>query len=228
MSNQPPVKISRVVRIKSRAKIAPYVLGFGVMGTAVFAALASGRAEREEQATALPPLQATTIAAPAPPPPATIAETSPPAAISLTSVPPPPPPAVLVPRERPVYFNQAPAAGAARPENDAASRARARASAPALVVDLGPTKTSELPFSPMGFGRPFSPAGALFLTASMQEDPVGASIAAAGPPADAPVSVAPVSVAPVGVAPVVVGTTESTSARDLNDNERFASHAGNR
>jgi alpha/beta superfamily hydrolase len=68
MNEQPPVKIPRVAGVSRRARVAPYVIGFGFLGTAVFASLASNRAEREEQASALPPLQTTTVAAPAPPP----------------------------------------------------------------------------------------------------------------------------------------------------------------
>jgi type IV secretion system protein VirB10 len=249
MNEQPPVKIPRVAGVSRRARVAPYVIGFGFLGTAVFASLASNRAEREEQASALPPLQTTTVAAPAPPPAAATVETKPQVTIPFTSAPPPSSTISPIARERPVYVGSLPVAPAAPPESGVAERARNRASAPALVIDLGPTKTSaagadsenlqspeqrsELQASAqfgsalqaaavhpslMSLLRTGLPGAAFFRSASAQSDPVGASIATAGPPADPPVA----------VAPVVVGTGENASARDLNPNERFSTRAGNR
>ena len=219
MSDLPPVKIPRVAKPRTRARVAPYALGLGVLGTAVFASLASNRAEREEQASALPPLRATTIAAPAPPPPAIVPVVQVPVAIPFTSAPPPPPP-VAIPYAQPRAYGYTPVAPRAPAENDAAARARARIAAPALLGDRPPAKTSELRASSEELVPSGLPAVAFLRTASMQIDPTGASIAAAGPPADAVTVVAPV----VGS---VVGSVDP-GTRDLNSNERFSSRAGNR
>ncbi len=245
MNDQPPVRIPSVGRARRRTKVAPYVIGFGILGAAVFASLASNRAERDEQTSALPPLQATTVAAPAPPPPGTTIEVKPQVMIPVTSASPPSSAMPVVRPERPVYVGVAPVVRPAPSDNGGAERARNRASAPALVVDLGPTNTSESgvesdkflspgpPAAPQfrsalqasslhspleSLFQPGRPAVAFFQSASAQSDPVGASIAAAGPPAE------PV----VTVAPVVVGTGENATIRDLNPNERFSSRASTR
>jgi len=128
-------------------------------------------------------------------------------------------------------YGPAPAPPALPPNNGAAERARARVSAPALIVDLAPARTSELSPTPTSINdgpwpaaamfRTSSmhsdPTAALFRTASMQADPTGAAIAAAGPPPEA------VTV----VAPVIEGSS-GANMRDLNPNERFSSRAGNR
>jgi type IV secretion system protein VirB10 len=61
--------------------------------------------------------------------------------------------------------------------------------------------------------------------ASMQQDPTGAAITAAGPPPG-------VSAPPVPVVPVVPGTglvsPADSGTRDLNENERFSDRAGNK
>lgn len=218
MSDRPPIKIPRVGQPAARSRTAPYALGLGVLGTAVFAGLASNRAAREEQSSALPPLRATTMTAPAPPPPFAVPIAAPTVVIPMTSVPQPAPPIALVPRERPVYFGPAPVARPVRPVNDSAERARARATAPTLIVDLGPTKSSDLSVSLEPLGPAILPAAAFFRPASLQTaDPVGASIAAAGPPAEAVTVVAP-----------VVGSVDSLNSRDLNANERFSARAGSR
>ena len=217
MSEQPPVKIPRVGRPRARAKIAPFAIGLGALGAAVFAGLAGNRAVRIEQASALPPLRSTTMTAPAPSPPVAIPVAAPTVVIPMTS-PQPTPPVVAVPREQPFYTSPSPTTRPAPPANDAAERARARASAPALIVDLAPTKSSDLMLQDDILGPAVSPAAALFRTASLQvADPVGASIAAAGPPAEAVTVVAP-----------VVGNIETANTRDLNANERFSARAGNR
>jgi hypothetical protein len=96
MSDQPPVNIPRVARITGRTRMAPYVIGFGVLGTVVFASLASGRNDREEVSSALPPLKATTVSAPVPPPLVVATETKPFVAVPMTSAQPSPPPSAQV------------------------------------------------------------------------------------------------------------------------------------
>lgn len=217
MSDQPPVKIPRVGRPRARARIAPYAIGLGALGAAVFAGLAGNRAARVEQASALPPLRATTMTAPAPAPPLAIPTAAPTVVIPMTS-PQSIPPVVAVPREQPFSISPPPATRPPPSLNDAAERARARVSAPTLVVDLAPTKTSELMQQDDILGPQVSPAAVLFRTASLQvADPVGASIAAAGPPAEAVTVVAP-----------VVGNIDTANTRDLNANERFSARAGSR
>ena len=212
MSELPPVNIPRVARTTSRTRIAPFALGLGVIGTAVFASLASHRAAREEQATALPPLRTTTITAPAPPP-AVVASTASIVPIPIQS--PPPPPVMAVPMQPQRPYSMVPAARPPRSDNGAAERARARIAAPALIVDLPPARTGEgLRASPTSLedaGRPL--AASMFQTASLQ-DPTGAAIVAAGPPPEI------VAVAPVG--------SIDPAARDLNSNERFSTRAGNK
>ncbi|MEO6359910.1 MAG: TrbI/VirB10 family protein [Sphingomicrobium sp.] len=120
-------------------------------------------------------------------------------------------------------MSRAPVVRTPAPPNAAAERARARVAAPALIVDIAPTKTSELRPDVNALGSPVSPAAALFRTASLQVDPVGAAIAAAGPPQEVVAGPPPVTI----VAPVV-GSSDTVNARDLNPNERFASRAGKR
>jgi len=217
MSDQPPVKIPRVGQPRGRTAIAPYALGLGVLGTAVFASLASNRAEREEQGSALPPLRATTMTAPAPPPPVAV-PVAVPVGIPMTSVPQPAPPVAVQP-QRPAYYGPPPAPRPSPTINEGAERARARVLAPALIVDLGPTKTSEFTPETQVLGPAVPPAAGLFRFASVQQqqDPVGASIAAAGPPAEAVAVIEPVG-----------GTIRTITPRDLNANERFSERAGGR
>ena len=220
MSDLPPVKIPSVARPKTRAKVAPYAIGLGVLGTAVFASLASNRASQEEQASALPPLRATTIAAPVPPPPAIVPVAPPIVAIPFTSAPQPAPSPVAIPAQ-PTYGYApvtVPVVRAPPSDGGAAARAKARISAPALIVDLPPAKTSELRPSSFAPSSGAYPAAGLLRTASMQvADPTGASIAAAGPP-------------PEAVTVIAAPPTESNgvNTRDLNANERFSSRAGSR
>ena len=219
MSEIPPVKVPRVGRPAQRAKIAPYAIGLGVLGTAVFASLASNRAAQEEQASALPPLRATTIAAPAPPPPAIVpVVVPPPVAIPFTSVPQPAPPPAPAQIQPSYVYPPTPLVRAPPSDGGAAARAKARISAPALIVDLPPAKTSDLrSFGPSTGGFP---AAGLLRTASMQQvaDPTGASIAAAGPP--------PEAVTVVAAPPPI--DSNGVNTRDLNANERFSTRAGNR
>lgn len=217
MSEQPPVKIPRVGRTQAKTKVAPFAIGLGILGSAVFAGLASNRAEREVQDSALPPLRATTVTAPTPPPAAVAPVAAPSVAIPFTSAPRPVAPIVVVPREAPAYYGTPVAPRPPAPVSDAAERARARLSAPALIVDLGPTKASDLSLDANPFAPTMTPAAALFRQASVQAaDPVGAAIAAAGPPAEAVTVVAPVA-----------GGLDGAS-RDLNANERFSVRAGRR
>jgi type IV secretory pathway VirB10-like protein len=213
MSELPPVNIPRVARAAKRTRIAPFALGLGVIGTAVCASLASHRSAREDQASALPPLKATTITAPAPPPPAIVAQVVTPVAIPMP-VAPPAPMVVAAPYQPQRLYAPGAVARPPRSEGGAAERARARIAAPALIVDLAPLR----PSGETARGQSASydgslPAAALFRNASMQ-DPTGASIAAAGP-APAPEVLVPIVPADPG-------------ARDLNGNERFASRAGNK
>ncbi len=214
MTELPPVKIPRVARKASRTKIAPFALGLGVIGTAVFASLASHRAAREEQATALPPLRTTTITAPAPPPPAILATPT-----TIVPIPIPttqPIPVIAVPMQSQRTYGLIPVVRAPRSDNGAADRARARIAAPALIVDLPPARTGgDGPrLGQTSFNESAMPlAATLFQTASLQ-DPTGAAIVAAGPPA-IPETIVPIA----SIDPV---------ARDLNSNERFSSRAGNK
>jgi len=213
MSELPPVKIPRIARAGKRTKIAPFALGLGVIGTAVFASLASHRADRQEQASALPPLRTTTITAPAPPPPAVIAQATTPVAIPIQM--PPPPPPVAAPYQPPRPYPTVPVARAPRSDGGAAERARARISAPALIVDLPPARPSGESLRGQSSSLENTLlAAALMRNASLQ-DPTGAAIAAAGPAAETALPVVP-------VVPVDSG------ARDLNGNERFANRAGNK
>jgi type IV secretion system protein VirB10 len=227
------------------------MIGFGILGTAVFAALASNRADRDDQSSALPPLQAATAPAPAPAPPATTVEVKP--QIPMTSAPPPSSAIRIVRPEHQAYVGEAPVARPAPTDNLGADRARAAASAPALIIDLGPTNTSEsgvdsdrlqspaLPVarqfrsalqpsfldSPLkSLFEPGLPAARFFQAAAAQSDPVGASIAAADPAPDT-ASGAPAEPV-VTAAPVVVGRGDNSAAGDLTPNERFSSRAGTR
>ena len=214
MSELPPVNIPRVARTTSRTRIAPFALGLGVIGTAVFASLASHRAAREEQATALPPLRTTTITAPAPPP-ALVATPTTIVPIPIQSTPPIPVVAVPMQTQRP--YGMVPVVRAPHSDNGAAERARARIAAPALIVDLPPARTTgEGPRSGQtSFNESTVPlAASLMRTASLQ-DPTGAAIVAAGPPVIIPDAVIPVT----SIDPVT---------RDLNSNERFSTRAGNK
>lgn len=218
MSELPPVKIPRVGRTQAKAKVAPFAIGLGILGSAVFAGLASNRAERVVQGSALPPLRATTVATPAPPPAAMAPVSTPTVAIPFTSTPRPAVPIAVVPREAPAYYGPPIAPRPVAPVNDAAERARARLSSPALIVDLGPTKASDLSIDANPFAPAITPAAALFRQASVQAaDPVGAAIVASGPPAEAVTVVAP-----------VVGSIDGPASRDLNANERFSVRAGRR
>ena len=209
MSELPPVIIPRVGRARSRTKIAPFALGLGVIGTAVFASLVSNREARQEQAAALPALRTETIAAPVPPPPAIVPTTVNPVSSPL----PPAGPVAVSPLQPQRLYDNAPVTRPQPSDNGAAERARARIAAPALIVDLPPVRPSGegLRATPAALGDNGPPAVALMQRASLQ-DPTAAAIAAAGP-------------APEALAPV--GATESTS-RDLNSNERFANRAGNK
>ncbi|MEO5641537.1 MAG: TrbI/VirB10 family protein [Sphingomicrobium sp.] len=214
MTELPPVNTPRVARKASRTKIAPFALGLGVIGTAVFASLASHRTARQEQASALPPLRTTTITAPAPPPAAMVANTATIVPIPIQA--PPPPPVVAVPVQPQRPYGTVPVVRQPRSDNGAAERARARIAAPALIVDLPPARTGgDSPrATPMSFedsGR--FPAASMFHNASLQ-DPAGAAIVAAGPPPEI------VAVAPVG--------SIDPGPRDLNSNERFSTRAGNK
>ena len=210
MSELPPVNIPHVARAATRTRIAPFALGLGVVGTAVFASLASHRSAREDQASALPPLKATTITAPAPPPPAMVAQVVTPVAIPIP-VAQPAPMVVAAPYQPQRLYAPGPAARPPRSDGGAAERARARIAAPALIVDLAPLRPSGETARGQSASYDSSlPAAALFRNASMQ-DPTAASIAAAGP--------AP---APEVLVPIV---PTDPGARDLNGNERFASRA---
>jgi len=213
MSELPPVNIPRVSRAAKRTRIAPFALGLGVIGTAVFASLASNRSAREDQASALPPLKATTITAPAPPPPAIVAQVVTPVAVPIP-VAPPAPMVVAAPYQPQRLYAPVPVTRPPRSEGGAAERARARVAAPALIVDLAPLRPSGEPArgQSASYDSPL-PAAALFRHASMQ-DPTAASIAAAGP-----------GPAPEVLVPIVPA---DPGARDLNGNERFASRAGNK
>ena len=213
MSELPPVNIPHVARAAKRTRIAPFALGLGVIGTAVFASLASHRSARENQASALPPLKATTITAPAPPPPAVLAQVVTPVAIPIP-VAQPTPMVVAAPYQAPRLYPPVPVTRAPRSDGGAAERARARISAPALIVDLPPARPSgdSARGQSASFDNPL-PAAALFRNASM-EDPTAASITAAGP-----------TPAPEVLVPIV---SADPSARDLNGNERFANRAGNK
>ena len=214
MTELPPVKVPRVGRTAARTRVAPFAIGLGVIGTAVFASLASHRSAREDQATALPPLRATTITAPAPPPPALVATTT-----TITPVPiqaPQPIPVVAVPLTPQRPYGLVPVVRAPRSDNGAAERARARIAAPALIVDLPPARTSgDGPRSGQtSFNESTMPiAASLFRNASLQ-DSTGAAIVAAGPPA---ISETILPVASIDPTP-----------RDLNPNERFSTRAGNK
>ena len=205
----PPVIIPRVGRSRSRTKIAPFALGLGVIGTAVFASLASNREARQEQASALPALRTETIAAPAPPPPAIAPTTVTPVLVPI----PQPAPVAVAPFQPQQLYGSVPVVRPPRSDSGAAERARARIAAPALIVDLPPARPGgeSLRASPAAFGDSGSPAAALMQTASLQ-DPTAAAIAAAGP---APEAISPVNTADPGL-------------RDLNSNERFANRAGNK
>lgn len=219
MSDTPSVKIPRVAKPRSRARIAPVALGLGAIGTAVFAGLAGNRAAQLEESSALPPLRVATSQAPAPLPPAAVAPPAP-VAIPLTSVPTPAPaPVAAKPPfqaySAPLLTQTVPAAPPAPPVTER-DRARERAAAPALIVDLPPPRTSELlPLAPAVLENSGTPAARL-IRASLQADPTGAAIAAAGPP--------PGAEAAAVLAPVVTPTED----RDLNANERFANRAGKR
>ena len=210
MSDLPPVNIPRVARSAKRSRIAPFAIGLGVIGTAVFASLASNRAARQEQASALPPLRTTTITAPAPPPPAVIAQTATSVAIPVQVA--PPAPIVAIPYSPQRLYSSVPVVRRPRSDGGAAERARARIAAPALIVDLAPTR----PNGESARGQSASldsalPAAALMRNASLQ-DPTAAAISAAGPAPEAIVPIIPVD----------------PGARDLNSNERFANRAGNK
>ena len=215
MTELPPVKVPRVGRSAVRTRVAPFALGLGVIGTAVFASLASHRAAQEDQATALPPLRTTTITAPAPPPPAIVATQT--TTVPVPIPPPPPPiPVVAIPMQVPRAYGAVPVVRAPRSDNGAAERARARIAAPALIVDLPPARPAadSLRTGQTSFNESTMPlAGSLFRTASFQ-DSTGAAIVAAGPPA------IPETVLPVA--------TIDPGARDLNANERFSTRAGNK
>lgn len=219
MSELPPVKVPSVGRGPSRTKVAPFAVGLGLIGTAVFASLASHRAARENQAIALPPLRATTTTAPAPPPPALVA--SPPVAVPIINPPPLPAPVAVAPYQPPRAVSAVAApAPAPRTDSGPAARAKARIAAPTLIVDLPPPRPSAegLRASPAGLedsGAP--PAPSLKRTASLQQDPTGAAIAAAGPPA-----------IPVLSGPAIPVVGADAAARDLNSNERFSTRAGNK
>ena len=213
MTELPPVKVPRVGRSAVRTRVAPFALGLGVIGTAVFASLASHRAAQEDQATALPPLRTTTITAPAPPPPAIVATQT--TTVPVPIAPPPPIPVVAIPMQVPRAYGAVPVVRAPRSDNGAAERARARIAAPALIVDLPPARPAadSLRTGQTSFNESTMPlAGSLFRTASFQ-DSTGAAIVAAGPPA------IPETVLPVA--------TIDPGARDLNANERFSTRAGN-
>ena len=215
MTELPPVNIPRIARTSSRTKIAPFAIGLGVIGTAVFASLASHRAAREEQVSALPPLRTATITAPAPPPPALVTTPTTIVPIAIQSTPPVPVVAVPMQTQRP--YGMVPVVRAPHSDNGAAERARARIAAPALIVDLPPARTTgEGPRSGQtSFNESTVPlAASLMRTASFQ-DPTGAAIVAAGPPAIIPDAVIPVT----SIEPVT---------RDLNSNERFSTRAGNK
>ena len=210
MSELPPVNIPSVARVAKRTRVAPYALGLGLLGTAVFASLASNRAARQEQATALPPLRTSTTTAPAPAPPVLVAQVATPVAGPVPV--PPPPPVVAAPYQPQAFARSVPVARPPRSDHSAAERARARIAAPALIVDLPPARPSADPprANPTAF-ETSSPAASLMHTASMQ-DPTAAAIAAAGPAPEAIVPVIPVD----------------PGARDLSGNERFANRAGNK
>ena len=217
MSELPPVKIPRVARAPSRTRIAPFAIGLGVIGTAVFASLANHRSAREEQATALPPLRTTTITAPAPPPPAIVATQTAIVPIPIQST--LPPPVLPVPLQPQRVYGAVPVVRPPRSDNGAAERARARIAAPALIVDLPPARSSgeglrPSPASLEDFGRPL--AASLMHSASFQ-DPTAAAIAAAGP-----------GVTADAVTPIIPVVSVDPTARDLNSNERFSTRAGNK
>jgi hypothetical protein len=212
MSELPPVNIPRVARAPSRTRIAPFAVGLGVIGTAVFASLANHRSARDEQATALPPLRTTTITAPAPPPPAIVATQTAIVPIPIQST--LPPPVLSVPLQPQRVYGTVPVVRPPRSDNGAAERARARIAAPALIVDLPPARSSgeglrPSPASLEDFGRPL--AASLIHTASFQ-DPTAAAIAAAGP-----------GVTGDAVTPLIPVVSVDPTARDLNPNERFSS-----
>ena len=205
MSELPPVKVPRVARRKSRLRVAPLAFGAGVLGTAVFAALSSSRATREEQASAFPLLRTTTIAAPAP-----LVQPAAPATppVGLTAAL-PPLPLTAAPQVR--SYGTMPVAPLPRSGDGAAERARARIAAPALIVDLAQLRSGEgLRVTPAAYSDSGEPATRV-PTATLA-DPTGAAIAAAGP--------APDEATPIGGG--------DPGSRDLNANERFANRAGKR
>lgn len=215
MSDHPPVKIPRIGRPQAKTKVAPFAIGLGLLGSVVFAGLASNRAEREVQDSALPPLRATTTTAPAPPPAPATPVTAPTAAMPFTSPPQPAAPVAIPPRQPPVYYGLRAAPPPIAPADNAGDRAKARLSAPALIVDLAPARTSDLSMDGNPFAPASIPAAALFRQASVQAaDSVGASILSARPPTEAVTIVAP---------PI-----EGSASRDLNANERFSVRAGGR
>lgn len=223
MTEQLPVKIPRIARPKSRARVAPYAFALVAIGTGVFAGLSSSRANREMKAETLPGLAQAPVAAPTPTPlpvPATpVAPLTP--AIPMTSA---PAPTIATPTARtgvaPVQVVTPPGPGsdAATAKVEKEDSAKARLNSPALIVDLGPTpaafaRTSRVPFiraSLSDDAPPPPPPPAAAIPTVAVPDPTGAAIAAAGPPADG------------GVA------DPAASNRDLSGNERFAARAGNR
>lgn len=220
MTENLPVKIPRIARPKSRARIAPYAIVAVAIGTGVFAGMASTRSTRATRADTLPALAQTPAAMPVPAPmpvvpPATAAPA--PVVIPMTSAPQPEAVAKLPEKREVIVQPPGPAAQAADGKAERTDKAKARIEAPALIVDLGPTPTafnrrSPLPFVQASYSddAPAPPAPASTIPTVTVPDPTAASIAAAGPAADAP---------PAGSDP---------ATRDLNGNEKFAARAGNR
>lgn len=214
MNEQLPVKIPRIARPKARARIVPYALGIAVIGSGVFAGLASTRTAREEQAGTLPTLARSSAVTPAPAP---ILVTPPapaaPLPVTIPTIVPPSRTAVTTIVVKPDGGETA--APKAAHTKDTAEKAKERLDSPALIVDLGPTpasfaRGSRLPLINASFSDadPASTPPSSIPTVALP-DPTGASIAAAGPAADA-------------------NASADRATRDLNSNERFAARAGNR
>lgn len=229
MNDLLPIKIPRVARTTSRARIIPLSIALGAIGVGVFAGLASSRTARQDQSDTLPRITQPPTAIPAPAPLAQPASppTSPaPIAIPMTSASPKPvtteptkPPSAVLP-------TAATDTSSSKDQAHKDDSAKAHRESPALIVDLGPTptafdRTDRLPLIRTAL-TDAPPETVTSIPTVRVPDPTGAAIAAAGPPADTSRPGA------ISVAPGAMSVDANPAGRDLNSNERFAERAGNR
>lgn len=238
MSSDIPVKVPRIARGPRKPRIAPYAAGLALLGTAVFASLASNRQAGEDRSLGLPLLRKTQSTATAPVEPApnslpianapfqTVPGAAPmpgmPAMPGMAPNAPPTGPLAITPltiagprggamMDHTLHGNAAgPIAGMAMPMPSGNPLVRStNGTSPALIVDLAQAGGGVTTIGLPTAVMSDSGTTTSKTTTTSANDPTGAAIAAAGGNA-------------------AQTTAGDASTRDLSSDERFAARAGAR